>query len=170
MKPLKSTPFLAPGSDNQFTRKNKSIRREAFAHEDGHRDQFSESILKSTDFNVSFETNQGDKTYKGGIQSILDDIYADYETNLTNALEEIKDDNPFNLSEDYIKSEQLGLLNSHLNNAINLITKQIDKKVDAMNTDPGHSDANNRSYEYLDGKSKSKYNSGRKSIIYWGKD
>ena len=163
------TPFLVPGSNNRFTQKNPGIRPEIFAHEDGHRDQFSESIINSTDFSVKLDTHEGEKRYGGGVQDILDAIYSDYEINLTNALEEIKTDNPFKLTEDEVKADEKAKLDVNINNALNSISEDVKNRLTRFNqNDPGHSDANNRSYQYLGGERNSKYNSGRKSIVFWG--
>jgi len=159
------TPLIQPGTTNKFLTKNPGIRREVFAHEDGHRDQYSESILESTDFKVTIDTDNGEKEFSGGIQSILDGIYTDHQSTYA---DDLKDIMSFGIGEEEAKNSLKDVLNDKMNQARYEILKSIDKKMDALNSDKGHSDANERSYKYLGGKKKSKYNSGRKSIIFWG--
>ena len=161
------SPVIAPGADNKFTRKNPGIGVEIEAHEDGHRDQFSEAILDSNDFSVTLQTHDGEKSFSGGVQSILNDIYKSYETNLTKALEDLKTDNPFNLSIEDVREEQKTILNNNMNSAIDQLEGIISSRViNSNNNDPGHSDANNRAVrDYLGGRAR--YINGRRAIWFW---
>lgn len=163
------TPFLAPGSNNKFTKNNPGIRNEIMAHENGHLGQITDKILKSIDFSVKVLTYDGEKTYSGGVQDILDDIYADYEISLADALKNFKKDNPFKFTKEDIEAVEQGKLSNSVNSALDLIIEDVKDRLKKFNNkDSGHSDANNRSYQYLGGKGNSKYNSGKKRIIFWG--
>jgi hypothetical protein len=75
----------------------------------------------------------------------------------------------FGLGKDEAESSLKDALNDKINQGLfRLATIISDRLRDENDKDKGHSGANERSYEYLGGKKKSKYNSGRKSIINWG--
>ena len=84
------SPFLDPSSSNTFKSNNLGFDTEAFAHEDGHADQFKDEINNGT-FTVDIRSIDGNgalqtTTLTGKAQDILNDVYSNFQTSTTNAL------------------------------------------------------------------------------------
>ncbi|MFK7750390.1 MAG: RHS repeat domain-containing protein [Kordia sp.] len=160
------SPFLKPGDSNKFVRKNRGIGKEIEAHEDGHVEQISETILdKKRDFAVTIESYGGKRNYRGDVQDILNKVYKDYEIDLEKALEDVKTDNPFNLTNEQVIEDQKAILNVNMKSALNQLEKFVKARYVKFNaSDPGHSDANNRAYKILKGRMQ--YNNGIRKIKY----